>query len=120
MVDAKQGLRKILLIAGGDGKGQDFSPLHEPIMRYVKSLILIGRDASQIAQLFDGQAIPIMMASSLEDAVQQAANTANSGDRVLLSPACASFDMFKNYQHRAEVFASAVEELTIHSDGGVE
>jgi len=120
MVDAKQGLRKILLIAGGDGKGQDFSPLHEPIMRYVKSLILIGRDASQIAQLFDGQAIPIMMASSLEDAVQQAANTANSGDRVLLSPACASFDMFNNYQHRAKVFASAVEELTIHSDGGVE
>ncbi|SMC58969.1 UDP-N-acetylmuramoylalanine--D-glutamate ligase [Polynucleobacter kasalickyi] len=120
MVDAKQGLRKILLIAGGDGKGQDFSPLREPILQYVKHLFLIGRDASQIAQLFAGQTLSITMAASLEDAVLQAASTAVAGDRVLLSPACASFDMFKNYQHRAEVFVNAVEELSINSFGAIE
>jgi UDP-N-acetylmuramoylalanine--D-glutamate ligase len=120
MVDAKQGLRKIILIAGGDGKGQDFSPLREPILQYVKSLVLIGRDAPQIAQLFTEQSLPMIMANSLEEAVQQAAKNAIAGDRVLLSPACASFDMFKNYQHRAAVFVNAVEELNIDSYGVVE
>jgi UDP-N-acetylmuramoylalanine--D-glutamate ligase len=112
-----QGVRKILLIAGGDGKGQDFSPLREPILKYVKNLFLIGRDASAIAELFNGESLSITMATSLEDAVNQAASIAKGGDRVLLSPACASFDMFKNYKHRAEVFASAVEELSMHSLG---
>lgn len=111
------GDRKILLIAGGDGKGQDFSPLREPILKYVKNLLLIGRDASAIAELFKGELLSISMATSLEDAVNQAANIAKAGDRVLLSPACASFDMFKNYKHRAEVFTSAVEELSMQSFG---
>jgi UDP-N-acetylmuramoylalanine--D-glutamate ligase len=116
MVEA-QGVRKILLIAGGDGKGQDFSPLREPILKYVKSLFLIGRDARAIANLFVGESLTITMSASLEDAVNQAASIAKAGDQVLLSPACASFDMFKNYEHRAEVFASAVEELSISSLG---
>ncbi len=111
------GVRKILLIAGGDGKGQDFSPLREPILKYVKNLLLIGRDASAIASLFVDESLTITMATSLEDAVNQAAKMAKAGDQVLLSPACASFDMFKNYKHRAEVFASAVDELSINTLG---
>jgi UDP-N-acetylmuramoylalanine--D-glutamate ligase len=107
--------KNIWLIAGGDGKGQDFTPLSEPITRFVKGLILIGRDGPAIEAacqqgIADG-VVKIIYAKDLVDAVQSAGRAAQSGDVVLLSPACASFDMFKNYQHRADVFVEAVHEL---------
>jgi UDP-N-acetylmuramoylalanine--D-glutamate ligase len=107
--------KNIWLIAGGDGKGQDFTPLSEPITRFVKGLILIGRDGPAIEAacqqgIADG-VVKIIYAKDLVDAVQSAGHAAQSGDVVLLSPACASFDMFKNYQHRADVFVEAVHEL---------
>lgn len=107
--------KNIWLIAGGDGKGQDFTPLSEPITRFVKGLILIGRDGPTIEAacqqgIADGE-VKIIFAKDLVDAVQSAGRAAQSGDVVLLSPACASFDMFKNYQHRADVFVEAVHEL---------
>ena len=107
--------KKIILIAGGEGKGQDFSPLSDPIHRYVKHVYLIGKDAQRIADVLNPELVPITIALTLEDAVNLAAGQGSIGDQVLLSPACASFDMFKNYVHRAEVFAHAVEELAHHA-----
>ena len=107
--------KRIWLIAGGDGKGQDFSPLREPILRFVKGLILIGKDAPLIlAALEDDFAkhdIDCVLAESLDLATQIASQRARAGDIVLLSPACASFDQFRDYRHRAEVFVAAVTEL---------
>lgn len=111
------GHKKIILIAGGDGKGQDFKPLAQPIMQYVKHVYLIGRDAGLIAQILPSNAVAFTFSESLEDAVHQAAQIAVVGDQVLLSPACASFDMFKNYVARAKAFAAAVEELSTSSVG---
>lgn len=113
---AASGQKNIWLIAGGDGKGQDFTPLSEPIDRFVKGLIVIGRDGPAIEAVCSSAIsrgnFRAMQAKDLESAVQTAAQYAAAGDLVLLSPACASFDMFKNYQHRAQVFVDAVHELT--------
>jgi UDP-N-acetylmuramoylalanine--D-glutamate ligase len=104
--------RKAVLIAGGDGKGQDFSPLRSVVDQHARAVVLIGRDAEKIAAALDGVAAPLRRASSLPDAVRQSAELAQSGDAVLLSPACASLDMFRNYAHRSEVFIAAVQELS--------
>ena len=102
---------KIILIAGGEGKGQDFSPLSQVLARHAKAIILIGRDAPLIRSAIESSGATIRDADTLERAVESAAGMAESGDLVLLSPACASFDMFKDYAHRAQVFIDAVSEL---------
>jgi UDP-N-acetylmuramoylalanine--D-glutamate ligase len=99
----------VVLIAGGDGKGQDFSPLRAQAAK-LRAAVLIGRDAQAIAEVLQGQTAIVFM-QSLEQAVQHAATLAQTGDAVLLSPACASLDMFRNYAHRAEVFIAAVRDL---------
>jgi UDP-N-acetylmuramoylalanine--D-glutamate ligase len=111
-VAALEGLgRKIVLIAGGDGKGQDFSPLEPALAAHGRALVLIGRDATRIEAAVADCGVPIIHAQDMEQAVRKAAVAARGGDAVLLSPACASFDMFRNYVHRAEVFAQSVREL---------
>lgn len=105
--------KKIILIAGGDGKGQDFSPLASPIGQYAKTVILIGRDAFRIEATLSGISVQLIKSNDLVQAVNEAAKNAVSGDMVLLSPACASFDMFKDYAHRAQVFHDAVEDLSM-------
>jgi UDP-N-acetylmuramoylalanine--D-glutamate ligase len=101
----------LILIAGGDGKGQDFAPLAPAVKQYVRSVMLIGRDAPAIREALAATGVALNDCWTLEQAVQRAAEMANEGDVVLLSPACASFDMFKDYAHRAQVFADAVREL---------
>ena len=108
--------KKIWLIAGGDGKGQDFSPLREPTLRFVKGVFLIGKDGAAISQAL-GADITCTMSASLEAAVKTAAEQAQSGDLVLLSPACASFDQFKDYVARAQAFAHEVEVLGMRFEG---
>ena len=113
-VAALQGLgaeRKVVVILGGEGKGQDFGPLAEPVSRYVRTAVLIGRDASLIEAALADTGVPLLQAADMEAAVRMAAQQARAGDAVLLSPACASFDMFRNYGHRAEVFVAAVQAL---------
>jgi UDP-N-acetylmuramoylalanine--D-glutamate ligase len=100
----------VVLIAGGDGKNQNFSPLAAGFRGKVRHVVLIGRDAPLIARALDG-VCPIERCATLPQAVQAAARAARPGDTVLLSPACASFDMFRDYAHRGEVFAEAVQEL---------
>jgi UDP-N-acetylmuramoylalanine--D-glutamate ligase len=102
---------RLVLIAGGDGKGQDFSPLAEPIAKHARAVLLIGRDAAVIRAAVEQTGVALIDCESLEAAVQKAAEIAQTGDAVLLSPACASLDMFRNYVHRAEVFIDAVREL---------
>ncbi len=106
---------KLLLIAGGDGKGADFAPLRASVARYCRAVVLLGRDAGLIAAALqddDGQpVVPLTRVDSLEDAVRRCAELAQAGDVVLLSPACASLDMFKNFEQRGRRFANAVEEL---------
>jgi UDP-N-acetylmuramoylalanine--D-glutamate ligase len=104
-----QGAAKVVLIAGGEGKGQDFSPLKPVVARSARSIVLIGRDAELIGAAVAGAGVPMRRAQSMEEAVALAAEAARPGDAVLLSPACASFDMFRNYKHRGEVFRLAVE-----------
>ena len=103
--------KKIVLIAGGDGKGQDFSPLADVVAKNARAVVLIGRDAAQIETALSGTKVALMNADSLEAAVKAAYGLAKAGDAVLLSPACASFDMFRNYVHRAEVFVQSVKGL---------
>lgn len=103
--------KKIVLIAGGDGKGQDFSPLAEIVSKNARAVVLIGRDALPIETALSGTKVTLIKAESLEAAVKKAYSLAKSGDAVLLSPACASFDMFRNYVHRAEVFVQSVKAL---------
>ncbi|MDD2914055.1 MAG: UDP-N-acetylmuramoyl-L-alanine--D-glutamate ligase [Gallionella sp.] len=111
-VAALEGLgRTVILIAGGDGKGQDFTPLNAAVAKHASAVVLIGRDTPQIAAALEGCGVPVQRAKDMNDAVQQAAQLAQSGDAVLLSPACASFDMFRNYAHRAEIFVEAVHGL---------
>ncbi|SDT87451.1 UDP-N-acetylmuramoyl-L-alanine--D-glutamate ligase [Geopseudomonas guangdongensis] len=106
---------RLLLIAGGDGKGADFAPLRASVARYCRAVVLLGRDAGLIAAALqgdDGQpVVPLTRVDSLEDAVRRCAELAQAGDVVLLSPACASLDMFKNFEQRGRRFANAVEEL---------
>jgi UDP-N-acetylmuramoylalanine--D-glutamate ligase len=108
--------KRIWLIAGGEGKGQDFSPLREPALRFVKGAFLIGKDGAVIGQAL-GSGIQITNCGDLKSAVQAAASQAISGDLVLLSPACASLDQFRDYKERAQVFAAEVEELGMHFEG---
>jgi UDP-N-acetylmuramoylalanine--D-glutamate ligase len=105
--------RKVVVILGGDGKGQDFSPLKEAVARHARAVVLIGRDGPLIGQAIAGADLPQLPATDLEQAVHLAAEQAQPGDAVLLSPACASFDMFRNYEHRAQVFADAVRRLAV-------
>jgi UDP-N-acetylmuramoylalanine--D-glutamate ligase len=101
--------RPVVLIAGGDGKGQDFSGLATVAKDRVRAAVIIGRDGPQIAAVLRG-IVPVVFARDMQDAVDRAAELARQGDAVLLSPACASFDMFRDYHHRGEVFAAAVRE----------
>ncbi|WP_341908229.1 UDP-N-acetylmuramoyl-L-alanine--D-glutamate ligase [Polaromonas sp. YR568] len=109
--------RKLVVILGGEGKGQDFSPLAEPVARHVRAGVLIGRDAPLIKTALQSTGVPLLDAADMEDAVKLAAAQAQAGDAVLMSPACASFDMFDNYEHRAQVFRDAVQ--TLAQDHGV-
>jgi len=120
-VAALQGLgadRKVVAILGGEGKGQDFAPLAHPVSRYARTVVLIGRDAPLLRAALLESGVPLQDASSMEDAVAQANRAAHAGDAVLMSPACASFDMFDNYEHRARVFVAAVKDLAL--EAGVE
>lgn len=111
-VAALEGLRrKVVLIAGGDGKGQDFSPLKEAFARYARAVVLIGRDAEAIEAAVAGCGVALVRAADMDAAVLEANARAEAGDVVLLSPACASLDMFRNYAHRAQVFIDAVRRL---------
>ncbi|MDN7930661.1 UDP-N-acetylmuramoyl-L-alanine--D-glutamate ligase [Burkholderia metallica] len=113
-VAALDGLaQKAVLIAGGDGKGQDFAPLVAPVARWCRAVMLIGRDAPAIRDTLAETGVPLVDHATLEGAVHAAAELAEPGDAVLLSPACASLDMFRNYAHRAEVFRAAVDEIAI-------
>jgi UDP-N-acetylmuramoylalanine--D-glutamate ligase len=103
--------QKIVLIAGGDGKGQDFAPLADAVKDNARAVVLIGRDAGLIEAALLSTNIAMYHAADLPEAVNIAKRVAQIGDAVLLSPACASFDMFKNYVHRAEVFVAAVQSL---------
>ena len=105
--------QRIVLIAGGDGKGQDFAPLAEPCSRYVRAIVLIGRDAAKLREAIGDSGVDMVDCASLPDAVLRVAALAQAGDAVLLSPACASMDMFTNYAHRAQVFCDAVRELAL-------
>ena len=113
-VAALQGLgaeRSLVVILGGDGKGQDFSPLAAPVARHARAAVLIGRDAPLIRAALEPAGVPLLDAASMEEAVSLATQRAHAGDAVLMSPACASFDMFRNYPHRAEVFRAAVQSV---------
>ena len=110
--------RRVVVILGGEGKGQDFSPLAEPVRQYARAVVLIGRDAPLIREALASTGVSLMGADSMAQAVQLASERANPGDAVLMSPACASFDMFKNYEHRAEVFKQAVQAVA--EEAGVE
>jgi UDP-N-acetylmuramoylalanine--D-glutamate ligase len=105
--------QQILLIAGGDGKGQDFAPLAGPVSRHVRAVLLIGRDAPAVRAAIEPTGVPAFDVTDLPTAVRRAAGLAKAGDSVLLSPACASMDMFTNYAHRAEVFVDAVREIAL-------
>ena len=104
------GDRNVLLLAGGQGKGADFSELQDCLARHGKEVIVYGEDAERI-RLAVSPVIKVDRAVSLQDAVSRARKKASAGDIVLLSPACASFDMFKNFEHRGEMFVEAVEAL---------
>ncbi len=107
---------KLVLILGGDGKGQDFSPLREPLARHARAVALIGRDAPAIASVLP-EGLRAQTHETLQAATRWALEQAHSGDSVLLSPACASLDMFRNYAHRAEVFVAEVQALA--DEGGL-
>jgi UDP-N-acetylmuramoylalanine--D-glutamate ligase len=100
----------VVLIAGGDGKGQDFAPLAEA-MDKVRAVVLIGRDADRIRSALAASGVHLENATGMDEAVSTARTLARPGDAVLLSPACASFDMFRDYHHRAQVFIAAVQAL---------
>lgn len=102
---------KLVLIAGGDGKGADFTPLKAPVAAHCRAVVLLGRDADLLAATF-GDSVPLVRVTTLEEAVQRAADIAQEGDAVLLSPACASLDMFKNFEERGQLFARAVGDLS--------
>ncbi|MBI5107346.1 MAG: UDP-N-acetylmuramoyl-L-alanine--D-glutamate ligase [Rhodocyclales bacterium] len=103
--------RKCVVILGGDGKQQDFSPLCDAVANHARAVVLIGRDGPAIGAAIAAAGVPVETAADMDDAVRRAALLAQSGDAALLSPACASFDMFRNYEHRAQAFVSAVKAL---------
>jgi UDP-N-acetylmuramoylalanine--D-glutamate ligase len=113
-VAALEGLgQPVVLIAGGLGKGQDFSPLMAPVGRHARAVVLIGQDGPEIAKALAPTGISCVPAADMRAAVRQAMELARPGDAVLLSPACASMDMFRNYVHRGQVFARETQELAL-------
>lgn len=110
---AEKSGKSLLLIAGGDGKNQDFSPLCPAVSRYVHTVFLIGKDAEVIGQALEKSGAKLVLCQSLQEAVQRAADGAKEGETVLLSPACASWDMFRHYAHRSEVFVQAVRDVAL-------
>jgi UDP-N-acetylmuramoylalanine--D-glutamate ligase len=112
--------RKVVVILGGVGKEQDFAPLAAPVARYARAVVLIGRDASLIRTAISGSDVPMADASSMQEAVAHANRLAHAGDAVLLSPACASFDMFDNYEHRARMFVEAFRDHALAAGMDVE
>ncbi len=102
---------RVILIAGGDGKGQNFTPLRDALGQSVRAVILIGRDGPIIDKALAGSKVARIRAVSMADAIDRAREVATPGDIVLLSPACASFDMFNHYKHRGEVFSAMVKGL---------
>ena len=105
--------RQSVLIAGGGGKGQDFSPLVPAVARHARAVVLIGQDARLLADTLAATGVSCLMAETLPQAVELAFEQAQEGDAVVLSPACASLDMFRNYPHRGQVFVDAVLELAL-------
>ncbi|MGV3728107.1 UDP-N-acetylmuramoyl-L-alanine--D-glutamate ligase [Hydrogenophaga sp.] len=107
--------RRLVVILGGVGKGQDFVPLAQPLARFARAVVYIGRDAGRIreavGEALEQAAVPQLDATTLPEAVQLSAQQAQAGDAVLMSPACASLDMFDNYMHRAQVFVEAVNAI---------
>jgi UDP-N-acetylmuramoylalanine--D-glutamate ligase len=103
--------RRLVVVLGGDGKGQDFTPLAPAVARYARAVVLIGRDAPRLREALAGTGVPLTDTGTLEEAVALCAGFAHAGDAVLLSPACASLDMFRDYKHRADVFVQAVQAL---------
>jgi UDP-N-acetylmuramoylalanine--D-glutamate ligase len=103
--------RKVAIVLGGDGKGQDFSPLKAALEKHGRAVALIGRDAAAIGLALEGSGVPTRILGDMEAAVRWLAGHAQAGDCVLLSPACASLDMYKNYAHRAQAFIDAVKGL---------
>jgi len=112
--------RRLVVILGGLGKGQDFSPLVEPVARYARAVVLIGRDAAQIRAALADTGVTLVDAVSMAQAVQTARGLARPGDAVLMSPACASLDMFDNYEHRARAFVAAVHALAADAGAMIE
>jgi UDP-N-acetylmuramoylalanine--D-glutamate ligase len=116
-VAALEGMnRPVVLIAGGEGKDADFKPLGEAVSRTARAVVLIGRDRKLIAAGMPDN-LTIAYASDMSDAVRECAHLAQPGDVVLLSPACASFDMFDNYEHRGQVFEQQVNRLIVNPEG---
>ncbi|GGM04675.1 UDP-N-acetylmuramoyl-L-alanine--D-glutamate ligase [Pseudomonas asuensis] len=101
---------KLVLLAGGDGKGADFEPLRKPVSAFCRAVVLLGRDAARLADSLNSD-IAVVHVATLKEAVERAAQLAEPGDAVLLSPACASLDMFRNFEERGRLFAQAVETL---------
>lgn len=108
-----EGRGRLLLIAGGDGKGQDFAPLAQPVTHHARAVFLIGRDGPALREALRSTGITLHDCATLEEAVREAAAAAQPGDAVLMSPACASLDMFRNYAHRAQVFVDTVREIAL-------
>jgi len=104
---------KVVLIAGGVGKGQDFSPLAPLVMQHARAVVLMGRDQDALDAVLQTETLTVVRVASMEEAVRQSFALAQPGDVVLLSPACASLDMFRDYAHRGQVFADAVHELAL-------
>jgi UDP-N-acetylmuramoylalanine--D-glutamate ligase len=104
--------RKVAIVLGGEGKGQDFSPLKAALEKHGRAIALIGRDAAAIGMALEGSGVPTCIVGDMSAAVQWLAAQAEPGDCVLLSPACASLDMYRNYAHRAQAFIAAVQALT--------
>ena len=104
--------RKVAIVLGGEGKGQDFSPLKGALEKHGRAIALIGRDAAAIGMALEGSGVPTRILGDMEAAVRWLAAQAQAGDCVLLSPACASLDMYRNYAHRAEAFVDAVKGLS--------
>ncbi len=100
---------KLIVILGGDGKGQDFAPLAAPASQHVRAAALIGKDAAAIEAALAHSGVALQRHDTLDAAVDWCFTVAREGDAVLLSPACASLDMFRNYAHRADVFVAAVQ-----------
>jgi UDP-N-acetylmuramoylalanine--D-glutamate ligase len=105
--------KKLVVILGGDGKGQDFTPLLKPLQQYARAVVLLGKDAAQLQQLLTGVEFPVVLTKHLQEAVEQASGLAHAADAVLLSPACSSLDMFKNYEERGNLFCEYVDALAL-------